>query len=47
MEYEFSCNQRIVESLVKQAKKSELSADQASLILSQVNYKIKVEEVDP
>jgi len=41
-EYEFNCNQHIIEQLVRKAKKSELSADQAALILSQVNHKIKV-----
>ena len=31
---------------MKKARKNELSADQAALILSQVNHKIKIEEID-
>lgn len=45
IEYEFKCNQQIIESLAQKSTKSELTAEQAALLLSQVNFKIQLEEV--
>ena len=46
VEYEFRCNEHIIHSLVKRQKKSELTAEQAELLLSQVKFEIKVEEME-
>ena len=38
IEYEYKCNQQIIHNLVKKSKSSEMSAEQAALILSQVQF---------
>jgi hypothetical protein len=45
VEYEFKCNQQIINSLAQKTKKSDLTAEQAGLLLSQVNFHIQLEEV--
>ena len=44
--YEFKCNEETIKALSKMSAKSDLTAQQAKLIMSQVSYEVKLAEYD-
>jgi hypothetical protein len=45
VDYEFKCNQQIINALANKTSPAEMTANQAALLLSQVNHQLKLEHL--